>query len=105
MRLRFKKNRKPPNNSGFIRIKVCCFSFKSEGRQSRAGVVTFALKVFRLQASSHSLLIQPKNVVLSLQMAAPVSGGREEGEAKMMGLTISISSLLRKVPGNPICRT
>lgn len=53
-----------------------CFSFKSKHRPSRAGVVTYALKVFRLQAST-------KNVVLSLQMAASLSGGRKEKEAKM----------------------
>lgn len=48
MMLRFSNDRKPLNNTGFIEIEVCCFSDKSEGGQSRAGVLILSLQSCRL---------------------------------------------------------
>lgn len=68
-----------------------CFSFKSKHMPSRAGVVTLALKVFRLQASTQECGPQPPNGSISFR--------RKKGERGKDEI-----SFLKEGSWKPLCR-
>lgn len=74
-----------------------CLSFKSKHRPSRAGVVTLALKLFRMQASTQECGLQPPNGSISFRRKKGERGKDEMANNKHQ-------SFLKKGSWKPLYR-